>query len=72
MEQVCEDLSYLEINSGWCKGCGLCVSACPKGILSLDNKGKVRADLPECCTGCGTCESTCPDFAISVRGKKDE
>lgn len=61
----------LETVEEWCKGCGLCVSVCPKGILSLDKKGKIQVDMTEKCTGCGSCESTCPDFAISVRMKKN-
>jgi 2-oxoglutarate ferredoxin oxidoreductase subunit delta len=60
----------LEITVGWCKGCGLCVTACPKGILSLDVRGKIQAEMSKKCTGCGICESTCPDFAIAVRMKK--
>lgn len=56
----------LDINVKWCKGCGLCVDACPKKILSLDDLGRVRVDNPEECIGCGLCEATCPDLAISV------
>ena len=26
----------LTFNTDLCKGCGLCVSACPKGCLSID------------------------------------
>lgn len=65
-----EPKTDLDIITGWCKGCGLCVSSCPKNILCLNEKGKITVTMPEKCTGCGTCESTCPDFAISVRMKK--
>ena len=56
----------------YCKGCGLCVPACPKKILYLpeevDRRGvhvvKVHADIP--CTGCLNCTVMCPDAALEV------
>lgn len=60
----------LEMKTEWCKGCGLCVNACPKKVLSLDKRGKIQVDHPEKCVACGICESTCPDFVISVRMTK--
>lgn len=58
----------------YCKGCGLCVPACPKKILYLseevDRRGvhvvKVRAEIP--CTACLSCTVMCPDAAIEVDG----
>ena len=56
-----------------CKGCGLCVSACPKGCLRIDanqinNKGyspAVMADQDKC-IGCAFCATMCPDCIITV------
>lgn len=55
-----------------CKGCELCVHACPQQIISMSSelnaKGyfyAVLADPPRC-LGCRICAITCPDVAIEV------
>ena len=61
------------INELLCKGCGLCVRACPKGVLAL-SKTKLNAKgyhpaepvNPEACIGCQSCARTCPDVAIRI------
>lgn len=58
---------YLEICRSWCKGCNLCTSVCVKGVIAVDEIGKVTVERRENCTGCGACESICPDFAIRVK-----
>ncbi len=57
---------FLEIRKKWCKGCSLCVEICPKGLITIDELGKIKVTKPEECLSCGLCESTCPDFAIRV------
>ena len=56
-----------------CKGCGLCVVACPMKIISLDverinNKGYNPSRIIEMekCIGCGNCGIMCPDYVITV------
>ncbi len=53
-----------------CKGCGLCVQACPKNNLSLGKKfnasGYAYAKPGDDCIGCGICAELCPDIAIRV------
>lgn len=56
-----------------CKGCGLCVRACPKQIVALsttrlNTKGYYPAEIvdPEACIGCASCARTCPDVAITI------
>lgn len=65
------------VNEKRCKGCDVCVSLCPAGVLSmrLDSKmilGKVaHVSFPKSCIGCRECEEHCPDFAIFVAEKKE-
>ena len=53
-----------------CKGCGICVYRCPKGILRLSDRRNtkgvnvVEVANQEKCVACGTCEINCPDLAI--------
>lgn len=61
------------VDNGICKGCELCVGACPKGILALDktvtnSKGYHPAHVTDqsLCIGCGSCVIMCPDMAIIV------
>ena len=66
-------MARIVIDDHFCKGCGLCVDACPQNIIELDNdritaKGYHPAKLtePEKCTGCSSCFTMCPDVAITV------
>ena len=38
-----------------CKGCGICVTFCPKQVLALDTLGKVYVAHHENCIACGQC-----------------
>ena len=60
-----------------CKGCHICISVCPHGVLKksevVDNRGFFLprvVDL-EACKVCTLCEMECPDFAISVAAIED-
>lgn len=56
-----------------CKGCELCVSACPKQIIKLseerlNEKGFRPAEVTDAekCIGCAFCATICPDVVIEV------
>jgi len=55
-----------------CKGCGLCMHFCPKGVLEMSERRNekgynvVEVVYPENCNACSLCEINCPDFAICV------
>ncbi len=61
-----------------CKGCAVCVTACPLQILTMstevNGKGYPFAILgdPDRCTGCASCGAICPDSCITVYRKRVE
>ncbi|MEF9876434.1 MAG: 4Fe-4S binding protein [Gordonibacter sp.] len=66
-------MARIEVEEHFCKGCGLCVDACPTHIIELDldkitAKGyhPARCIDAEKCTACMSCALMCPDVAITV------
>ncbi|MBW2564503.1 MAG: 4Fe-4S binding protein [Deltaproteobacteria bacterium] len=49
-----------------CKGCGLCVEFCPRGVLKMSDK------FNSACVGCHFCEEVCPEFAIFCSNSPDK
>jgi len=55
-----------------CKGCGLCVEACPQKVLGQTKQVNSRGyqysfiEYPELCIGCSNCATVCPDTCITV------
>ena len=55
------------VNHELCKGCQICVKACPFQAIDFDDVAR-KATINEKCTACSVCISKCPFKAIS----KDE
>lgn len=57
-----------------CKGCGLCISVCPKKIIEFSEKLNVKGYHPAVvkeekmkeCIGCASCARICPDVVITI------
>ena len=66
------DRGLLRVDTDECKGCGLCVEACPPRVIHLSMKlnhyGYRSATYAGSgCTGCGICFMACPEpGAITV------
>ena len=61
------------VNIDRCKGCDLCVVACPTNTLSLqpnevNDRGYHFAFVknPDACIGCASCAMVCPDACFEV------
>ena len=60
------------VNNEECKGCGLCVEACPHDVLLLNKNVNSRGyhysymENADDCVGCSHCAVVCPDTCITV------
>jgi len=72
MDSGKRDRGFLRVDVNECKGCGLCIEACPPKVIHLSeqlNHYGYRTATYEGtgCTGCGICFMACPEpGAITV------
>jgi 2-oxoglutarate ferredoxin oxidoreductase subunit delta len=73
------DRGRLRVDANECKGCGLCVAACPPKVIWLSDKlnsygYRTAVYAGSGCTACGICFMACPEpGAITVfRAKRCE
>ncbi len=74
-------MGYIRIDQAFCKGCELCIGACPRQLIQLTREINRLGYHPaqyvpkngggKGCTGCAVCGLICPETAISVfRGEE--
>jgi heterodisulfide reductase subunit A len=61
---------YSVVDEEKCAGCHICVSVCPYGAISINEREKSEVN-PALCKGCGTCTATCASGAISSQHYTD-
>lgn len=64
-------MAKVEILKEYCKGCQLCVKACPKNLLEIGNETNLKGYryvqvAKDGCIGCKFCAMVCPDAVIEV------
>ena len=66
-------MKYLHvIDQDRCKGCGLCVTICPKNVLEISDQVNTKGYFPafrarpDDCIYCAMCCTMCPDVAIDI------
>ncbi|MHB8190616.1 MAG: 4Fe-4S binding protein [Ferrimicrobium sp.] len=59
--------SSLTVRRAYCKGCKLCIEACPSSILELNANDTIYVTDIDKCVFCGACAGRCPDFVFVLR-----
>lgn len=49
-----------EVSETMCVGCGICVSVCTYGAVTIDESRNISVVNEVLCRGCGNCASACP------------
>ena len=70
-EPTIKTLGTVVIDVDACKGCDLCIDACPPRVLEMTTaevnaRGYRYPVLLSGCTGCNICAQVCPDFCFQV------
>ena len=60
------------IDSNFCSSCGVCVSLCPYGAPTFNDRTGKAEIQPTLCKGCGLCVASCRSGAIQQKGFETE
>jgi 2-oxoglutarate ferredoxin oxidoreductase subunit delta len=69
---IVEDSNRVVIKTECCKGCELCIGACPRGVLEMSvefNRSGYHYSIfkyHDKCNSCTFCAIICPDVCIEV------
>lgn len=56
-----------QVKEELCRGCGLCVAACPFDAREIDSRKKIAKVKEALCQGCGACITACPNNATELK-----
>lgn len=65
----------VSFNKQICKGCTLCIEACPKKLIKISQQINTLGYYPAIlrdeseCNGCGLCAIMCPDLVITIESE---
>src|SRR5450759_5291047 len=59
----------VRIDEDLCTGCGVCVSPCAEGAITIGD-GKAKVVREELCDGAGFCLGVCPTGALTVEERE--
>ena len=68
---MAKSVGTVVIDTATCKGCELCIPACPPQVLEMSREvNAIGFRYPilfkDGCTGCELCAEICPDFCFEV------
>jgi len=71
-ERILGNAIVSNIEAQLCRGCQLCLKACPYQAISFF-EDRVACEVNQAiCTGCGSCAVACPTGAASILHYDDE
>ena len=64
-------MAKIKIDKNRCKGCYLCITNCPNGLIKISPALNIKGVKPAVfhggkCTGCAMCALMCPECIIEV------
>lgn len=61
-----KNVSTITIDADKCRGCGMCLSVCPRNVLAKIG-ARVIVQERDACLECGACANNCPFEAAQVK-----
>jgi NAD-dependent dihydropyrimidine dehydrogenase PreA subunit len=82
-ESVKHDRGKIDIDANECKGCGLCIEACPPKVIAMSDHLNHYGYKPAFymgagCTGCAICFTACPEpgaitvYRLAAKSSREE